>query len=70
MVLCLAVAAATAYGIGRWPWLDAIDAWAHRWAPESPGRLPFLLAGAGFDLCDPRLLTVLGLVLALAVTWR
>jgi len=68
--MCAAVAALTAYGIGRWAWLDELDAAAHRWAPELPQRVPFVLAQLGFDLGDARALTVIGLGLATLATWR
>lgn len=67
---CAAVACLTAYGIGRWPWLDELDAAAHRWAPEFPERVPFVLAQFAFDLGDARVLTCVGLGLAALTTWR
>jgi undecaprenyl-diphosphatase len=69
-LLCAAAACLTAYGIGRWAWLDELDTAAHRWAPEFPERVPFKLAQLAFDLGDARALTWIGLCLAAAVTWR
>jgi membrane-associated phospholipid phosphatase len=68
--VCAAVACLTAIGIGRWVWLDELDAAAHRWAPEFPQRVPFLLAQLAFDLGDARVLTWVGLGLAAVVAWR
>lgn len=68
--ICAATAALTAYGIGRWAWLDEVDAAAHRWAPEFPARLPFMAAQVGFDLGDARVLTGIGLTLAALAGWR
>jgi membrane-associated phospholipid phosphatase len=68
--ICVAVAGLTAYGIGRWAWLDEIDAAAHRWAPEFPEPFPLGLAKVGFTLGDARVLTWIGLGLAGFVTWR
>ncbi|HZM76693.1 MAG TPA: phosphatase PAP2 family protein [Candidatus Limnocylindrales bacterium] len=68
--ICAAVAGLTAYGIGRWAWLDEVDVAAHRWAPEFPRRIPFVLAQLGFDLGDARGLTWVGLSLAAFAAWR
>lgn len=64
---CVAVAVLTAVGIGRWAWLDELDAAAIRAAPEFPERVPYLLASTGFDLGDARVLTWIGLGLAALV---
>jgi len=69
-LICAAAAGLTAYGIGRWAWLDEVDAAAHRWAPELPERLPYVLAQLGFDLGDARVLTWIGLGLAAFAAWR
>jgi membrane-associated phospholipid phosphatase len=68
--ICAAAAGLTAYGIGRWAWLDEVDALAHRWAPEFPAGWAFMLAQVGFDLGDARVLTGMGVVLAALAGWR
>jgi len=67
---CAAVAAMTAYGIGRWAWLAELDEDAVRAAPEFPEGVPFVLARLGFALGDARVLTWIGLGLAAFVAWR
>jgi undecaprenyl-diphosphatase len=70
VAVCAAVAGLTALGIGRWAWLDGLDAAEHRWAPEFPGRASIGVARFAFELGDARVLTWIGLGLALAVAWR
>lgn len=70
VLICVAVAALTAYGIGRWAWLDEVDAAAHRWAPEFPQPFLYAFAKLGFGLGDARVLMWVGLGLAALAAWR